>query len=511
MKQISIAVLLSIFLISCMHSGKLKANESGRKEYSINKVIAHRGAWKVLGLPENSVAALKAAIQMRCYGSETDVHLTDDGAIVVHHDPDYNKMVIQSSDLANLRKIKLSNGEPLPVLSDFLKVITKQDHTKLILEIKPSVRGREWAMKTVAKVVAEVNKYNAASHIIYISFDFEICREILRLVPGAEVQYLNGDKSPLLVKNAGLTGIDYHYSVFQKHPEYFEEAKKLGLKTNAWTVNDSLVMDWLLAKGIDFVTTNEPAIALEREQKSPSNQGWKLAWSDEFFNEGLPDSANWSYNTGGHGWGNNELEYYTKEGSGNAFVRDGMLHIVAKKEQKEKNSYTSARLVTAKKHSWKYGRIEARLQLPKGVGLWPAFWMLGGNINEADWPKCGEIDIMEHVGYMPNTILGTIHTEAFNHVKGTQRGGEYKIDNPYHQFHIYAVEWDADKISFYVDDHQYMEFSNEHKTVAEWPFDQPFFIIINLAIGGNLGGAKGVDESAFPATYLIDFVRVWQK
>lgn len=511
MKQISITIFISIFSISCMHSGKIKTNEHTQNEFKVNKVIAHRGAWKATGLPENSVAALKAAIEMRCFGSETDVHLTDDGAIVVNHDPDYHKMVIQSSNLSSLRKIKLSNGEKLPELSDFLKVITQQDNTKLIVEIKPSVRGREWAMKTVAKVVSEVNKYGAASHVIYISFDFEICREILRWVPGAKVQYLNGDKTPQEVSIAGLTGIDYHYTVFQKHPEYFQEAKDLGLKTNAWTVNDSLVMDWLLAKGVDFITTNEPAIALEREQKSPSGNGWKLTWSDEFFKEGLPDTTNWRYNTGGDGWGNNEKQFYTRADSGNAFVRDGMLYIVAKKEQKGKNGYTSARLVTSQKHSWKYGRIEARLKLPEGVGLWPAFWMLGDNINGAGWPKCGEIDIMEHVGYMPHTILGTIHTDAFNHVKGTQRGGEYKIDDPYNQFHVYAVEWNAEKLTFFVDDRQYMEFANEHKTVAEWPFDQPFFIILNLAVGGNLGGLKGIDDHSFPATYLIDYVRVWQK
>ena len=491
-----------------MHSRKLTDNATIASD---NQVIAHRGAWKAGGLPQNSIAALKEAIVMKCYGSEMDVHMTADSAIVVNHDTDYHGMNIQKTTLAELRKFKLPNGETLPLLSDFLKVISRQKATKLILEIKPSVRGKEWAMATVAKVVEEVNKHEAASQTIFISFNWPMCKELVRLIPNAAVQYLNGDKSPQMVKDAGLTGIDYHYSVFQKHPEYISEAQELRLKTNAWTVNDQETMAWLLALGIDFITTNEPALAFQTVKSSPSGQGWKLAWSDEFLKNGLPDSANWSYNTGGHGWGNNEKQFYTQADTGNAFVRDGMLHIVARKEQRGKNAYTSARLITGKKHSWKYGRIEARAKLPAGVGLWPAFWMLGTNIDQAGWPLCGEIDIMEYVGYMPEVVLGTVHTESYNHSKGTQKGGEIKMKGLTDAFHNYAIEWDAEKISFFLDNQKYFEFRNEHKTDAEWPFDQPFFIIINLAVGGNLGGAHGIDEKVFPATYLIDYIRVWQK
>lgn len=509
MRIILFIVMVSVLSISCMQSRRSQAGHPSM--HSSKKIIAHRGAWKAAGLPENSVAALKEAIRIKCFGSEMDVHMTADSFIVVNHDPDFHKMRIQYSTLADLRRFHLSNGEPLPLLSDFLKVIAQQNQTRLILEIKPSVRGREWAMATVAKVLEEVKRYKAEGHVIYISFDFEMCKELLRLSPGVRVQYLKGDKSPQEVKEAGISGIDYHYSVYQKHPDYFRQARTLEVQTNAWTVNDSLVMDWLLAHDVDYITTNEPSLAMEREKKSFRNAGWKLVWSDEFLKNGLPDSSNWNYNTGGHGWGNAEKQFYTKADTGNAFVSDGLLHIIAKKELKENNHYTSARMVTKGRHSWKYGRVEARAKVPKGVGPWAAFWMLGNNIDEVGWPRCGEIDIMEYVGYMADTILGTVHTEAYNHGKGTQKGGKITIDNPTDDFHVYAIEWDAEKILFFVDDHQYFEFDNEHKTNAEWPFAQPFFIIINLAVGGNLGGAKGIDENAFPATYLIDYIRVWQK
>ncbi|MCO6497048.1 MAG: hypothetical protein J5I50_05235 [Chitinophagaceae bacterium] len=227
-------------------------------------VIAHRGAWKNNGHPENSLASLKSAIDAGYYGSETDVHLTDDEQIVVNHDPFYHDIEIQTSMLANLRVFPLVNGEQLPLLSEFLEEIVKQDRTKLILELKPSVRGVEWAMHTVRKVVDEVNKYNAAPHIIYIAFDYKMCLELLRLVPGAEVQYLNGDKTPQQLKDDGISGLDYHHSIFKKHPEYIKQARELGIKTNAWTVNDVETTDWLIKNGIDFITTNEPEMVEER-------------------------------------------------------------------------------------------------------------------------------------------------------------------------------------------------------------------------------------------------------
>lgn len=503
------SLIACLFLLSCFASHKTVVKKSQNMDENITRVIAHRGAWKNTGLPENSVAALKAAINEKCYGSEMDVHMTSDGYVIVNHDPHFHGVDIQNSTLAQLREYKLSNGEELPLLSDFLKIIAKQKVTKLIIEIKTSQRGPEWGIKTTDKVIEEVNRYKAASQVEYISFGFDICKRIKEMTPDAIVQYLNGEKSPREIRDAGLSGIDYHYSVFQRHPEYLEESRKLGIITNAWTVNDAATMDWLIAHGTNFITTNEPELLARRIAASPVSRGYSLAWSDEFLYTGLPDSAKWNFDVGGSGWGNNEKQYYTQADTGNATVKDGVLNIVARKEKKENSDYTSARLVTRGKASWTYGYVEARIKLPAGEGLWPAFWMLGNNISQVGWPACGEIDIMEHVGYQPDSSWGTIHTEAFNHMKGTQKGAKIFLSNPYNRYHTYSVEWTPEEIRFYVDENHFFSFKNEHKTVSEWPFDSPFYLILNVAVGGNLGGK--IDDSIFPAILKVDYVRVFQK
>ncbi len=241
----------------------------------------------------------------------------------------------------------------------------------------------------------------------------------------------------------------------------------------------------------------------------PQNRTLSLVWSDEFDYHGPPDTSKWDYETGGHGWGNNELQYYTND-TANAFVRNGSLHITARKQVYENRNYTSARLATKGKAHWQYGRIEVRAKLPAGRGLWPAIWMLGQNRKEAGWPACGEIDIMEHVGFDKDSIFGTIHTEAFNHIKRTQKGKRVFIEKPYDEFHIYAIEWTARKLDFLLDNKVYYTVPNEYQAKAEWPFDQPFYLIMNIAVGGNLGGKMGVDETISQATMEVDYVRVFQ-
>ncbi len=481
-----------------------------KDQFHHNKVIAHRGAWKNNNLPQNSIAALKAAIALGCAGSETDVHLTADSALVINHDPVWGGLPIQKSTLEELRKTKLSNGELLPVLPDFLTTIQQQTGTKLILEIKPSERGKEWANATVQKVISTVHKMQAQAWITYISFDYGMLKEVLRLEPSANVQYLNGDKSPEQLKQDGIKGADYHYSVFQKRPEWIESAKKNKIDLNAWTVNEEKDMSFLLANDFNFITTNEPELLFKEIKRSPVTRGMKLVWSDEFNYTGLPDSSKWNYETGGHGWGNNEKQFYTEADTANAVVRNGVLSIIARKENRGNNAYTSARLLTRGKAEWTYGYVEMRGKLPPGRGLWPAGWMLGSDVGKAGWPICGEIDIMEHVGFKKDTVFGTVHTGAYNHVKGTQRGIETMIENPYSQFHTFAIDWTPEKIDFLLDGNIFYHFANEHKTVQEWPFDRPFFLLLNMAIGGNLGGQKGIDDSIFPATYQIDYVRVFQ-
>ncbi|MBN8821136.1 MULTISPECIES: glycoside hydrolase family 16 protein [unclassified Spirosoma] len=240
--------------------------------------------------------------------------------------------------------------------------------------------------------------------------------------------------------------------------------------------------------------------------------GYKLVWSDEFTEPGLPDSTKWGYEVGGNGWGNNELQYYTARRSENARIENGKLIIEARKEAWEGKNYTSARLVTKGKVEWKHGRIEALAKLPTGRGTWPAIWMLGSDISKVGWPRCGEIDIMEHVGFDEGVVHGTIHTEAYNHGKKTQKGQEVIVKNVGTDFHLYAIEWTADKIDFFVDNQKYytVEKATLGSEIAQWPFEQPFFLILNMAVGGNWGGQKGVDENIWPQRMEVDYVRVYQ-
>jgi beta-glucanase (GH16 family) len=247
------------------------------------------------------------------------------------------------------------------------------------------------------------------------------------------------------------------------------------------------------------------------EKKEKDNETkWKLSWSEEFNYDGLPDSSKWGYDVGGNGWGNNELQYYTNALISNAEVSNGFLKLKALHQKMDNCNYTSARLVTRDKADFKYGKIEIRAKLPAGRGLWPAIWMLGANAGEVRWPDCGEIDIMEHVGFDKDSVFGTIHTKAYNHIIGTQKGKKIFIANPYNEYHIYAVEWTPERMDFFLDNNLYYHVPNEHKTTAEWPFDSPFYLILNIAVGGNLGGKKGVDENVFPAIMQVDYVRVYK-
>ncbi len=247
----------------------------------------------------------------------------------------------------------------------------------------------------------------------------------------------------------------------------------------------------------------------DAQKKATDTGEWKLSWSEEFNYNGLPDSNKWSYNVGGHGWGNNELQYYTDGDISNASVSNGTLKITALQQKKEGKDYTSARLVTDKKADFTYGKIEIRAKLPPGRGLWPALWMLGSNVGDVGWPDCGEIDIMEHVGFEKDSVFGTIHSKAYNHIINTQKGKKIFIKNPYDEFHLFTLEWTPERMDFLLDNTLYNHIQNEHKTTAEWPFDSPFYLIVNLAVGGNLGGKKGVDTTVFPAVLEVDYIRIY--
>jgi beta-glucanase (GH16 family) len=232
-----------------------------------------------------------------------------------------------------------------------------------------------------------------------------------------------------------------------------------------------------------------------------------LVWHDDFEYTGAPDNEKWGYDIGGHGWGNNELQNYTDSRT-NSFVQDGILTIKAVKSD---GSWTSARLVTKGKGDWLYGRIEVKAKLPEGVGTWPAIWMLPTDWEYGGWPSSGEIDIMEHVGYDFGIVHGTIHTEAYNHSIGTQLGKSVNVENVSTRFHVYAIDWTEDEIVWYVDGEEYYRIENQNKTYKEWPFDKRFHLLLNIAIGGDWGGAQGIDPNLNEAIMEIDYVKVFQK
>jgi beta-glucanase (GH16 family) len=250
---------------------------------------------------------------------------------------------------------------------------------------------------------------------------------------------------------------------------------------------------------------------VENDNSNLPVEGYTLVWNDEFNQSEtkLPNTSNWSYETGAGGWGNNELQNYIPAVQGNdtcASVYNGSLKIVAKKSSSE---VLSVRMNTIE--SWTYGYFEARLKLPSGKGTWPAFWMMPKTSVDG-WPNDGEIDIMEHVGYRPNYVSSSIHCKSYYHGIGTQKTAEKYVLFSQSAFHVYGLEWTPDYIRGFIDGEQYFEFLNDKTGNKDtWPFNTPFYLKLNLAWGGNWGGAEGVNESALPATYEIDYVRVYQK
>jgi len=236
----------------------------------------------------------------------------------------------------------------------------------------------------------------------------------------------------------------------------------------------------------------------------------KLVMQDEFDKDGAPNSTIWGYDegTGIEGWGNNELQYYTKR-TENVKVENGYLLITAQKESYNDYSYTSARLTTKGKFDQAYGRFEARIRLPYGQGMWPAFWLLGANIDEVGWPKCGEIDIMEYRGQQPTKVLGTVHGPGYSGATSISKSYSLLNDRFDTGFHIFGIEWGPDYINYYVDDVLYNQITPADVT-GEWVFDHPFYLIINLAVGGNFVGSPN-SQTVFPQTMLVDYVRVYQK
>lgn len=228
-----------------------------------------------------------------------------------------------------------------------------------------------------------------------------------------------------------------------------------------------------------------------------------LIWSDEFNYSGLPDNTKWSYEEGFVR--NREPQYYTKERPENTRIADGNLIITAVREDYNGAKYTSASIITRGKFEFTYGRVEVRAKLPEGKNVWPAIWTLGAT-RGIRWPACGEIDIMEYWGTSPNSVSANVHTGDYNHTKGTGRGGKIAWENPWADFHIYAVEWYPDRLDFFFDDKLYYSCPKKGEGIGEWPFDSPQYLLINLALTSD---KSGIDDKTFPAEYLIDYVRIY--
>jgi beta-glucanase (GH16 family) len=284
------------------------------------------------------------------------------------------------------------------------------------------------------------------------------------------------------------------------------------------TVASVLVVLWLAGAPVAQTspprtppTPDEPITVIADHELT-----WRLVWQDEFDRGGRPDPARWRYEVGGDGWGNRELQFYTNARRQNARVEKGHLIIEARREDWQGRPYTSARL--SSRQAWTGGRIEVRAKLPRGRGTWPAIWMLPakGTYGNGGWPDNGEIDIVEHVGFDPGVIHGAVHTRAYNHVDRTQRTGSTTVETAQDQFHVYTMHWTNRVITTSVDRIRYFTFENERRKRPfvgdwrQWPFDRDFRLLLNLAVGGNWGGQKGVDESIWPQRLEVDYVRVFQ-
>lgn len=258
--------IFSLFFLLALFSCKTtqKVNQQPL-QFAENPVVAHRGAWKAMGYPENSIAALKHAIQLKCTGSEFDVRMTTDDSLIVNHDPTYNRLSVEKHTYAELSKFKLENGEKLPTLREYLLAgMQNNTTTRLVLEIKPSESGKERGLVIAEKVVNMVKQMNAKPWVVYISFGYDILLKIKEIDPTVNTQFLNGNKTPEQLKTDGVNGADYHFSAFKKNPDWIISSKNLDLTLNAWTANEIEDIDRLLNQNFDFITTNEPELVFER-------------------------------------------------------------------------------------------------------------------------------------------------------------------------------------------------------------------------------------------------------
>ncbi len=280
---------------------------------------------------------------------------------------------------------------------------------------------------------------------------------------------------------------------------YYPLKGNYEIKMTVWGKNNVLSDTKTITKVVS-IETDDP------DYQAPEED---LIWSDEFDGKSI-NEQNWTFETGASGWGNQELQNYTA--GDNAHIEAGRLIITARKidDKQSAGSYTSTRMISRSKQEFTYGRIEVRAKLPSGTGIWPAIWMLGSNIGAVGWPACGEIDIMEYVGYQPNIIHSTVHTSSG--YAGNGHGDKKILETAEEEFHIYGLLWTETSLTFYVDSPENVThvYAPTVKNEITWPFDESHFFILNVAIGGLWGGIQGIDDAIFPQTMEVDYVRVYE-
>jgi beta-glucanase (GH16 family) len=388
-------------------------------------------------------------------------------------DPDRKEMIIQLEDFSSDSSIYAEDGKSILLL----------ENEWIAFELDVQVAGR---------YRAEINAKSDSNCTLWI-----------------EDYYDNTDD-----RTYDITGkIHFSKSLKNDFEARFKDGSPLNVgkhKMKLHVSEGSAKIDWirfsLIQKHRDTERVYEQAM---------NGKEWNLTWSDEFDGTGLPDSTKWSYNIGNWGWGNNEPQYFTSSRLENARVEDGNLIIEARKNDLG-NEWTSARLTTQGKESFLYGKIEIRAKVPVTRGTWAAGWLLGDEYrDELSWPYCGEIDILECVGYEINDSTGngknhaTCHTRAYYFKQGNQIGSEITVSAMNTEFHTYAIEWYPDVIYGFLDGEKYYTY-DKNKDELEWPFFKAQNIILNLTVGGGWGGLKGIDESVENHQYIIDYVRVYE-
>ena len=277
--------------------------------------------------------------------------------------------------------------------------------------------------------------------------------------------------------------------------------------------NIKMVFSFLFITSVSFFSCTDKGEIVKSVTAAPiTDKNWQYettpSWQDDFNTGTAPDPSKWNFEVGGGGWGNNELQYYTP--GANVSVAGGNLIITAKKESISGREYSSTRMITKGKGDWLYGRMEVKAKLPKGRGTWPAIWMFPTDLTYGNWPASGEIDIMEHVGYDQNNIHFTVHNSAYNFMRGNQKTATKIIPTASDDFHVYSVDWSPYSVKGFIDGVQYFEYLNSNNGYASWPYDKKFFLILNIAIGGDWGGVQGVDNNIFPVTMMIDYVKYYK-